>query len=386
MATKRKKTYEESINYYPYEEYYEPRPVAHKKAKHGDKKQSKKKKNKKKKRIILRIFLILLLLILICVAVLFWYAYDKFSKIHYDDIDESQIVVNEGVETTGYRNIVLFGVDSRKNSYENTLSDTVMIISINHDTKKVKVASVYRDTYLKIGKSYDKLTHAYMRGGPTLSLSTLNTNLDLDLKEFVAVNFNVVADVIDAIGGVEIEITAAEIKGNREHRTGINEYIDEVNKVTGHNSPHITEAGTYNLDGVQAVAYSRIRFTQGGDYKRTERQRVVLDKAFAKVKKMNIMQLNNLADVVLKEISTNIPTSQLIGLLSQVGAYEIEDTTGWPFDIRNYQPAEVWYGVPANLAEQAKQLHKFLFEKEEYVVSPSLKAISDDLIKKTGIK
>ncbi len=379
MASKRKKM--DDDYYEEYEEYPEQ------KVRPKSKKKSKNKNKKKKKRIIIKFFLVLLLIIIILAGVAVGYVYSKFGQIKHDNLDKSQIEVNEGViEATGYRNIVLFGVDSRENSYEDTLSDTVMIVSINHDTKKVKVVSVYRDTYLKVGKNYDKLTHAFLKGGPALSLSTLNTNLDLDLKEYVAVNFNVVADVIDAIGGVEIEITAAEIKGTREHRTGINEYIDGVNSVTGKNSPHITKPGVYNLDGVQAVAYSRIRFTTGGDYKRTERQREVLDKAFEKVKKMNIMQLNNLADIVLKEISTNIPTNQLIGLLSQVGSYEIEETSGWPFKIESYQPDKIWYGAPVNLAEQVKELHKFLFDKEDYVVSKNLQAISNEIIRRTGLK
>lgn len=338
-----------------------------------------KKKKKKKKRVFLKVVLILLAIIVILVGVLFGYVYSKLARVDHDEIDESQIEVNEGIETsTGYRNIVLFGVDSRQNSYEHTLSDSIMIISINQDTHKVRIASVYRDTYLKMGSSYDKLTHAFSKGGPALSLSTLNTNLDLDLKEYVAVNFNVVVDVVDAVGGVEIEIEPAEIKY-------INGYIDEVNSVTGHNSKHITKSGTYNLDGVQAVAYSRIRYTSGGDYKRTERQRDVLDAAFQKVKKMNLMELNNLADVVLDEISTNISMTQIVGLLSQVANYEIEDTIGWP-ETRGYQPADVWYGAPVNLEKQVQELHKFLFDEEDYQVSSTVKSISDTIIKRTGYK
>ena len=338
----------------------------------------KKSKKKKKKHTFLKVVLVLLAIIVILIGVLVGYVYSKWARVDHDEIDESQIEVNEGIETTGYRNIVLFGVDSRQNSYEHTLSDSIMIISINQDTHKVRIASVYRDTYVKMGSSYDKLTHAFSKGGPTLSLSTLNTNLDLDLKEYVAVNFNVVVDVVDAVGGVEIEIEPAEIKY-------INGYIDEVNSVTGHNSKHITKSGTYNLDGVQAVAYSRIRYTSGGDYKRTERQRDVLDAAFQKVKKMNLMELNNLADIVLDEISTNISMTQIIGLLSQVANYDIEDTIGWP-ETRGYQPDKVWYGAPVNLEKQVQELHKFLFDEEDYQVSTTVKNISDTIIKKTGYK
>lgn len=305
--------------------------------------------------------------------------YNKFSQIEYDDLDKNLIEVNEGVQTTGYRNILLLGVDSRENDYSNALSDSIMVVSINQDTKKVKIASLYRDTYLKIKGSLDKLTHAYSYGGAVLSLSTINANLDLDLREYVAVNFNVVVDVVNAVGGVTMKITSAEAKY-------INAYIDEVNKVSGHNSSHITKEGTYTLDGVQALAYSRIRYTDGGDYKRTERQRDVLNLAFEKIKKMNLGQLNNLADTVLREISTNIPATQIIGLLSQVASYEIEETTGWPYDIRGYQPAGVWYGAPVNLEKQVQQLHEFLFDEEDYEVSSKVKAISNEIIKKTGYK
>ena len=334
---------------------------------------------KKKKRIILRIAMILLAIIVILVGIVVGYGYSKIAQIKYDDIDETQIEVNEGVETKGYRNILLLGVDSRQNEYSNTLSDSIMVVSINQDTKKVRIASVYRDSYLKIGKSFDKVTHAFAKGGPTLSLSTINTNLDLDIKEYVAVNFMVVVDVVDAVNGVEIDVTSQEVKY-------INEYIDEVNDVTGHNSKHVTKPGKQTLDGVQAVAYSRIRYTSGGDYKRTERQRDVLELVFQKVKKMNIGQLNNLADSVLKEVSTNINAAQIIGLLTQVASYDIEENTGWPFDVKGYQPGKVWYGAPVNLEKQVKELHKFLFDEEEYEVSSTVKSISDSLIKETGYK
>lgn len=339
-----------------------------------------KKKKKKKKRVFLKVLLILLAIIVILIGAIVGYGYSKIKMLKYDDIDESQIEVNEGVTaSTGYRNIVLYGVDSRKNSYENTLSDTIMIVSINQDTKKVKIASVYRDSYLKIGSSYDKITHAYAKGGPTLSLSSLNTNLDLDLKEFVTVNFGVVVDVIDSIGGLDMEITSEELKY-------INNYIREINNVTGHKAENIKKAGKQHVNGVQALAYSRIRYTAGGDYKRTERQRDILNLVFEKVKKMNLVQLNNLANTILPEVSTNIQTGQIIGLLTQIASYDIEETTGWPYDTKGYQPADVWYGAPVNLEKQVKKLHEFLFDEEDYEVSNTVKTISDTLIKKTGYK
>lgn len=341
------------------------------------------KVRRKKKHTFLKVILVLLAIIVILAGVVLGYGYSKLAQIkHDDDFDVNQVEINEGVEVAkGYRNILLLGVDSRENEYTNTLSDSIMIVSINQDTKNVRIASVYRDCYLKVGKKYDKITHAFAYGGAESSLSAINTNLDLDIKEYVAINFDVVVDVVDAVGGVEVELSSDEVKY-------INTYIKEINNVTDHKGEKITKPGTYNLNGVQALAYSRIRYTAGGDYKRTERQREVLEKAFAKVKKMNLIQLNNLASTILDEVSTNISGTEIIGLLSQVASYNIEDATGWPFDggIRGYQPDAVWYGAPVNLEKQVKLLHKFLFDEEEYEVSSSVKKISDDLIKKTGYK
>lgn len=363
---------------YNYDEEIEEKHKAKK-----ENKKSKKKKNKIKK-FIIKLFIVLLMIIAVLLGILVSFAYDKYSKINFDNtINKDEIDVNEGVTTTGYMNIVLYGVDARDqdDSYSNSLSDAIMIVSINQDTKKVRIASVYRDTYLHNPKkkSFDKITHAYMAGGPALSMSILNTNLDLNLTDYVAVNFNVVQEIINAVGGIEMEITADEARD-------INQYIREINGVTGTKSSYINKAGTYLLDGTQATAYSRVRHTAGGDWKRTERQRIVIEKTFEKVKKLGLGKLNELADIVLKQIATNIETKQILYLLTQVASYEIEDTTGWPFKPVDYQPAGVYYTVPRNLEQQVIQLHEFLFDEEDYVVSTELKAISDKLIKQTGIK
>lgn len=228
-------------------------------SKHG--KRAKKKKKSKLKRVILTFFTVFFMILAMMIGVGVGYAYNMLTVIEEDtSFNKEDIEVNEGVKTTGYRNILLYGVDARnqKNSYDSSLSDVIMIVSINQDTKKVRIASVYRDTYLQNTKTkkFDKITHAFMQGGPQLSMSTINTNLDLDITDYVAVNFSVVVDAVDAVGGVTLDITS-------EEAGYINPYIDEVNKTTGHNSKHITKGGTYTLDGVQATAYSRIRYTAG---------------------------------------------------------------------------------------------------------------------------
>ncbi len=348
-------------------------------------KTKKRKGGKKKKRhLFLKTVILLLVIIVILAGVFVGYVYSKYSRLNREVIDKNEIEINADVpEYHGYLNILLLGVDSRNNTYTGTLSDSIMIVSINQDTKDVKIASVYRDCYLKVGNSLDKITHAFGKGGAKASLSAINTNLDLDITEYVAVNFEVVVDVVDAVGGIDMEISNEEAKY-------INTYIKEINRVTHHSSKQITKGGNYHLDGVQALAYSRIRYTSGGDYKRTERQRTVLNKVFEKVKTMNLVQLNTIADKVLDEISTNISTQRIFELLKNATSYNIAETRGWPDSenggIKGYQPGTVWYGAPVNLANQVKELHEYLFDEEDYEPSATVQSISDLITKTTGYK
>ena len=156
-----------------------------------------------KKRTVLRVFLIIILIILIfllaCFSGIAWYLHNKLSKVNY--VELKNIEMNEGVveQLKGYRNIAIFGVDSRSGQLDRSRSDVIMIASLNQDTNQVRLVSVYRDSYLYIdGHGYDKVTHAYAYGGPELAINTLNKNLDLNIKEFVTVNFNAVIDIVDA--------------------------------------------------------------------------------------------------------------------------------------------------------------------------------------------
>ena len=181
-----------------------------------------KKGNKRGIRIFLKILLVLLIISVIFFAILTWYVHSKLSQINYVKLEN--IEMNEGVsdQLKGYRNIAIFGVDARANTYDNTRSDGIIIVSINQDTKDVKLVSIYRDTYVYIdGYGYDKITHAYAYGGPELAINTINKNLDLNISEFVAVNFDAVIEIVDAIGGVEMEISSAEV-------SEINKNIDSL--------------------------------------------------------------------------------------------------------------------------------------------------------------
>lgn len=323
------------------------------------------KKNKKIK-IVICIFVILILLLIGFYAVKSWYLNYQLDKIDYDnELNKNEIEVNTGVaeNLSKYRNIALFGLDSRTDSLDNSRSDCIIIVSINEDTKEVKLLSVYRDTYLQLtGRSLDKVTHAYIYGGAKLALSTLNTNLDLNITEYVTVNFETVKTVVDAIDGVQITVTDAE-----------------ANSI-----PNISEAGTYNLNGEQALAYSRIRKIDT-DYKRTERMRDVLMAVFEKVKTMDLMKLNQLLNIVLPHMRTNISNEEILALMPDIMSYKVKESLGWPYVVRAYT-TPTWYGAPVTLESNVKRLHQELFNEEDYTVSDTVKEISNKIINETGYK
>lgn len=357
--------------------------------KHEDKinngKKIKKQKPKKKMNIFVKILLTLLILIIVFVTVVFSTSYiylkNKLGKIDYVDLKSTEITINHGVDESlaTYRNIALLGIDARSDTFgTGNRSDCIMILSLNEKTKDVKIASVYRDTYLNIdGHGLDKVTHAYSYGGPKLALNTLNKNLDLNITEFVAINFDTVRVVVDSIGGVEIPIDSQEVKY-------INGYINSLNKQFGTSSANITTPGTYKLDGVQALAYSRIRYTDGGDYKRTERMRDVFMAVFKKAKTMNISELNNLANTILPHVSTNISENEIMGMIPKAISFNIKDSFGWPYETEGKMITKVWYGVPINLQKNVSKLHESLFNEVDYEPTDTVKNISNDIIKTTG--
>ena len=343
-------------------------------------------KEKKKVGLVPKILLIIFIAIIIFVLVAgvsgYFWAKHKWDKMDYVDLSSSDIEVNPGVNESlkGYRNIVLLGLDAREDNFgTGNRSDCIMIISLNQETKNVKIASVYRDTYLNIdGHGLDKVTHAYSYGGPKLALSTLNKNLDLNITEFVAVNFDTVHTVVDSVGGVDINIEQSELKY-------INNYITAADKQFGTSTPKITTTGKQTLNGVQALAYSRIRYTEGGDYKRTERMRDVLIAVFEKAKTMSVSDLNSLSDTILPHVSTNININEAIGMLPQLTNINVNESIGWPYEVKGIT-LDRWYGVPVTLEENVSKLHKGLFNETDYNPSDTVKNISTSIINKTGYR
>ena len=343
--------------------------------------ETKKRITKKGKKRIKIILLIVLLLIITIVGVIFGFIKSKLNKINYVSIPLEDLEMNDGISESlnNYRNIALLGVDSRDvTTNDGSRSDAIIIASINKETKDVNLISVYRDTYLDLGQDYglDKVTHAYAFEGPALTLSTLNRNLDLNITEFVTVNFEIVAEIVDMIGGIEIDIKEEEL-------SQMNKYIADTSKNTGISSEKLSRAGKQTLNGVQAVTYSRIRKTAGGDYKRTERMRTVLMKTFEKIKKMSISDINKVANKILPEIQTNITQGEIISLIPQVFSYNVKENIGWPYETRGIT-LNRWYGVPVTLEENVKKLHEELFGQVDYEPTEIVKEISNRIIKKTG--
>jgi len=311
------------------------------------------------------IVLVLLIILALIVGGTFWFISNKLGKIQQVDLDEDDLNVSAEVDKSlaDYRNIAIFGIDSREDTYsKGNRSDCIIIASINNKTKEVKLVSVYRDTYVKIeGHGLDKITHAYSYGEAPLAIKTLNTNLDLNIKEFVTVNFDAVKEIVDDVGGITMPITS-----------------EEVSHIAG-----ISKAGTYNLTGEQALAYARIRYATGGDYKRTERMRDVLTAVANKIRTFNISQLNTFVDQVLPKVYTNITASDIFSLLPSAASYKITDSIGWPYETKGIT-MDRWYGIPITLESNVTKLHQEIFNESDYTPSETIKEISNSIVTKTG--
>lgn len=341
-----------------------------------------KKKNKGLK-IFLRVLIVIIVIILGIAIAGYSFVHNKLSKMKTEYIDKTAIGISEEAKDSlkGYRNIALLGIDSRADDYgTGNRSDCIIIASINEKTKEVKLLSVYRDTYVYVtengNKKLDKITHAYSYGGAQNTLKSLNEALDLNITEYVTVNFDAVIAAVNALNGVEIDITSEELKY-------INDYIDATSQSSGVKSSHLSKAGRQTVDGVQAVAYSRIRYTAGGDYKRTERMRTVVTAMAKKAKTLNIGQLNKLADEILPRVSKNIENNDIIALIPSALSFDITESLGWPYNVKGITTT-AWYGVPVTLESNVIRLHKELFGQEDYKVSDTVKEMNDAIIKKTG--
>lgn len=341
------------------------------------------RRQRRKRKLIL--FIVEVLVILILLAALF--VIIKLNKLNNTgDLDEDKLNINIDAKTQelldGYTNIALFGIDNRSTGkYESGNSDCIMIASINNDTKEVRLISVYRDSFLAVDDDDNlrKLNAAYAKGGPTGAVAALNKNLDLDIKEYVAVDFNAVMEVVDALGGIELDISSKEAETMKI-------YINEMNEVMGTNGTAVSGPGLQTVNGIQALAYCRDRYSGGDDYGRTERQRTVISKIVEKAKAASLPTLNKVIDKLFPDISTSLSSPEILGLAAGIKDYELADTQGWPFQLTTERMGGKLGDVvvPTDLETNVNLLHQYLFDVEDYETTQTVKNISKSVINASG--
>lgn len=309
----------------------------------------------------------------------------KYNQMDIRPIKNSDLVVNEGVkeQTKGYTTIALYGVDSRdSNLNTGTNSDAIILLSINKDTKEVKMVSVYRDTLLQIqsdSQTTHKVNYAYQLGGALMSINTLNANLDLAISDYITVDFNAMADIINTLGGVEVTVTEDEVNN-------LNKNLAEQIGISGKYSEGVHEAGTKVLNGQQAVSYSRIRSTGKGDITRTMRQRTVLLGLVNKMINADSKMISNLIDVSFSCISTSLTKDEVTSLAKDIADYKITGNIGFPF---SYTPMSLdgkgSVIVAADLNANVTALHEYLYGTSGYTPSTSASSISTEVSSETGV-
>ena len=272
-------------------------------------------KKKKKKSLFLKISITIVSIIALLIAIGIGTFYSIFNKMDNIDLNKENLGVTSKEELEVYdnykkiKNIALFGIDSADGVGR---SDSMMIATVDPVHDKLKITSLMRDSYVNIdGYGYDKLNHAYAFGGPELSIKTINQTFGLNIEDFVAVDFASLPKVIDILGGIELDITDEELQY-------INGYIDDINSKDGTYSPHISYAGPQHVDGVQALAYSRIRYTSGGDYERTRRHRTVLEQLFNKALTVSPTQYPTIINQLLPYVKTNLGATDILSLATKV--------------------------------------------------------------------
>ena len=329
--------------------------------------------------------------VLIVVLGVFVWGLGKLDKFQNLGVDADDINMNEDIDAAtaellkGYTNVALFGIDTRKigDLGAGNRSDTMIIASINNETKEVRLMSVYRDTYMnRADDTYGKCNAAYKSGGPKQAMEMLNTCLDLNIQYYVSIDFVALIKTIDLLGGLEIDVQESEWQY-------VNSYMYETTEISedylDHYSPFLEGPGLQTLDGLQATSYCRIRATAGDDFRRTERQREVIGKIVDKAKTAGIGTINDIIDEVFPLVATNIPKTTMIGMAASMMNYELGESSGFPSIRETGKVNKQSVVIPADLEANVKELHRFLFDEEDYFPSPTVIKISDKITADTGV-
>ncbi len=343
--------------------------------------------HKAKRRLVKNIpLLIAEICMLVAAVVILYVVVTATAEVERRPIDKGRIIINKEVKQTqkkkkeeqkvskGYHNIALFGVDARDGQLgRGTRSDTIIIASINLDTQEIKLVSVFRDTYLNLSNdSYNKCNAAYAQGGPEQAISMLNMNLDLDITDYVTVGFGGLIDSIDALGGIEMEIQDAEI-------SHLNNYQLTMAEELGVDYTPIEHSGKQLLNGMQATAYCRIRYTKGDDFRRAERQRDVLTAMVEKAKEASVSSLKEMVTAILPEVETSLGVNDIVSVLGTVAGYNVVASDGFPFEDGRVGATVGSKGscvIPVDLTDNVTALHELLYPGTEYQPSQQVHSIS----------
>ena len=300
---------------------------------------------------------------------------NSLNKVEKVKLDKKKLSC---VDIDGYINILLLGVDARsmkKKELEGKNTDCIIVVSINTETKRVNMISVYRDTYLALNgtNEYNKVNAAYAWGGAEGAITTMNENLDLNIDNYVLFNFKVVSDLVNEVGGIEVDVKEEEIEE-------LNKYTKETAHIV-HQKKYqlVKEPGKQTLEGVQAVAYGRIRKGVGDDFKRTSRMRTVVKKVTHKLQDMSVSQLMKVMDMVLPQIQTSLSNNDMIGLAQRLSSYEFDQSIGYPYSITTGPINGISYVIPTDLAGDAVRLHAEFFGQQDYQVSDRLQEIANGI-------
>lgn len=306
---------------------------------------------------------------------------DEIAREKNDEVQEPEVKETEE-KTVNYRNVALFGVDARDGELgRGTRSDTIMIASINPDTQEIKLISVFRDTYLNLSNdTYNKCNSAYAQGGPEQAINMLNMNLDLDITDYVTIGFSGLMDAVDALGGVEIEVTEDEI-------SHLNNYQLCMAEEFGVDYTPVEKSGRQVLNGMQATAYCRIRYTKGDDFRRAQRQREVLAAMMEKAHGVSIGTLTNMVNAVLPQVETSLDVNEILSVLGSASGYHVTESDGFPFEGGRAGANVGSKGscvIPVDLEKNVRQLHQMLYPEERYTPSEKVCEICGEIKEQTG--
>lgn len=339
------------------------------------------------RKAILIALIVLLSVSVAAAGTVFFYINSKLDKIEPLQAEEEENWEDyelSCVDVDGYINILVLGVDARDmDDMDEWRSDAIMIISIKEDTGETTVTSIYRDTFLLMAGQgfYDKITHAFYYGGVKESIKSINQCLDLNIRNYVIFNFNSAADVIDAMGGLDLEIEEYEIEELNRANEETWELTDREDRG---DAMHIDAPGVHHVDGSMAVSYGRIRKGVGDDYKRTERMRIIVDKLLEKAKTLSPSQLNEVLDIGVSQIKTNLSSKDIIGLAYKLRNFNISHSDSFPYAIGDGYVGNVSYVFPVNLYDDVKTFHINNFGQENYEPSTLVANISQAILQYKG--